>query len=37
MAHAVNRSLVNIMVGGFGTGDSLQPVAVTADVSRRRW
>jgi NAD/NADP transhydrogenase beta subunit len=36
MAHAMNRSLVNVMVGGFGTGDSLQPVAVTGDVSMRR-
>jgi len=35
MAQAMNRSLANIMLGGFGTGDS-QPVAVTGDVSVRQ-
>ena len=36
MADAMNRSLLNIMVGGFGTGDSAQPAAVTGDVSVRQ-
>ena len=36
MADAMNRSLVSIMVGGFGTGDSAQPAAVTGDVSVRQ-
>jgi NAD(P) transhydrogenase subunit beta len=36
MADAMNRSLLNIMVGGFGTADSVQPTAVTGDVSVRQ-
>ncbi len=36
MADAMNRSIVNIIVGGFGTGDSTQPAAVTGDVSVRQ-
>ena len=36
MADAMNRSILNIMVGGFGTGDSAQPAAVTGDVSVRQ-
>ncbi len=36
MADAMNRSLVSIMVGGFGTGDSAQPAAMTGDVSVRQ-
>jgi NAD(P) transhydrogenase subunit beta len=36
MADAMNRSLLNIMVGGFGTGDSAQPAAVTGDVTVRQ-
>ena len=36
MADAMNRSIVNIIVGGFGTGDSAQPAAVTGDVSVRQ-
>jgi H+-translocating NAD(P) transhydrogenase subunit beta len=36
MADAMNRSILNIMVGGFGTGDSAQPTAVTGDVSVRQ-
>ena len=36
MADAMNRSIVNIVVGGFGTGDSIQPAAVTGDVSVRQ-
>jgi len=36
MADAMNRSIVNIIVGGFGTGDGAQPAAVTGDVSVRQ-
>ena len=32
MADAMNRSLGNIIIGGFGTGDSAVPVAVAADA-----
>jgi H+-translocating NAD(P) transhydrogenase subunit beta len=35
MADAMNRSLVNIIVGGFGTGDSAAAVAVAADAQIR--
>jgi H+-translocating NAD(P) transhydrogenase subunit beta len=35
MADAMNRSLVNIIVGGFGTGDSALPVAVAGDAQIR--
>ena len=36
MADAMNRSILNIIVGGFGTGDSAQPAAVTGDVTVRQ-
>jgi len=35
MADAMNRSLVNIIVGGFGTGDSAVAVAVAGDAQVR--
>ncbi|MBV9381533.1 MAG: NAD(P)(+) transhydrogenase (Re/Si-specific) subunit beta [Streptosporangiaceae bacterium] len=35
MADAMNRSLGNIIVGGFGTGDSAAPVAVAGDAHIR--
>jgi H+-translocating NAD(P) transhydrogenase subunit beta len=35
MADAMNRSLVNIMVGGFGTGDTAVAAAVAGDVQVR--
>jgi NAD(P) transhydrogenase subunit beta len=35
MADAMNRSLVNIMIGGFGTGDSALPVAAAGDAQIR--
>jgi NAD(P) transhydrogenase subunit beta len=35
MADAMNRSLANIIIGGFGTGDSALPVAAAGDVSIR--
>jgi H+-translocating NAD(P) transhydrogenase subunit beta len=35
MADAMNRSLVSIMVGGFGTGDSVTAVAVSGDAQVR--
>src|ERR1017187_4986221 len=35
MADAMNRSLVNIIVGGFGTGDSAVAVEAAADASIR--
>ncbi|MGH3170860.1 MAG: NAD(P)(+) transhydrogenase (Re/Si-specific) subunit beta, partial [Trebonia sp.] len=35
MADAMNRSLGNIIIGGFGTGDSLAPVAAAADAQIR--
>jgi H+-translocating NAD(P) transhydrogenase subunit beta len=35
MADAMNRSLANIIVGGFGTGDSTGAVAVAADAQVR--
>jgi H+-translocating NAD(P) transhydrogenase subunit beta len=35
MADAMNRSLWNIIAGGFGTGDSAAPVAVAADAQIR--
>jgi len=35
MADAMNRSLWNIIAGGFGTGDSAVPVAVAADAQIR--
>jgi NAD(P) transhydrogenase subunit beta len=35
MADAMNRSLWNIIAGGFGTGDSAVPVAVGADAQIR--
>jgi H+-translocating NAD(P) transhydrogenase subunit beta len=35
MADAMNRSLANIIVGGFGTGDSALAVAVAADAQIR--
>ena len=35
MADAMNRSLANIMVGGFGTGDSAVAVGPTADAQVR--
>jgi NAD(P) transhydrogenase subunit beta len=35
MADAMNRSLWNIIVGGFGTGDSAVPVAAAADAAIR--
>ena len=35
MADAMNRSLANIIVGGFGTGDSAGAVAVAADAQVR--
>jgi NAD(P) transhydrogenase subunit beta len=35
MADAMNRSLVNIVIGGFGTGDDSAPAAVGGDVSVR--
>jgi NAD(P) transhydrogenase subunit beta len=35
MADAMNRSLWNIIVGGFGTGDSAVPVAAAADAQIR--
>ncbi|MFI7672357.1 NAD(P)(+) transhydrogenase (Re/Si-specific) subunit beta [Actinophytocola sp. NPDC049390] len=35
MADAMNRSLANIVIGGFGTGDEAAPAAVGGDVSVR--
>ncbi len=35
MADAMNRSLANIIVGGFGTGDSVVPLAAAADAHIR--
>jgi len=35
MADAMNRSLANIMVGGFGTGDNALPVAAAGDAQIR--
>ena len=35
MADAMNRSLANIIVGGFGTGDTAAAAAVSGDVSIR--
>jgi len=35
MADAMNRSLANIVIGGFGTGDSAVPVAVSGDAQIR--
>ena len=35
MADAMNRSLTNIIVGGFGTGDSAVPLAASADAQIR--
>jgi NAD(P) transhydrogenase subunit beta len=35
MADAMNRSLANIIVGGFGTGDALVAAAVTGDAQIR--
>jgi NAD(P) transhydrogenase subunit beta len=35
MADAMNRSLANIIIGGFGTGDSALPVAAAADAQIR--
>ncbi len=35
MADAMNRSLANIIVGGFGTGDSAVPLAAAADAHIR--
>jgi NAD(P) transhydrogenase subunit beta len=35
MADAMNRSLVNIIVGGFGTGDSVVALGVAADAHIR--
>ncbi|MDQ3790903.1 MAG: NAD(P)(+) transhydrogenase (Re/Si-specific) subunit beta [Actinomycetota bacterium] len=35
MADAMNRSLANIVIGGFGTGDDATPAAVGGDVSVR--
>src|SRR5262249_4523224 len=35
MADAMNRSLWNIIAGGFGTGDSAVPVAAAADAQIR--
>jgi NAD(P) transhydrogenase subunit beta len=35
MADAMNRSLANIIIGGFGTGDSVLPVAAAGDASIR--
>jgi len=35
MADAMNRSLANIIVGGFGTGDSAVPLAASADAQIR--
>jgi NAD(P) transhydrogenase subunit beta len=35
MADAMNRSLANIIIGGFGTGDSAIAAAVSGDVSIR--
>jgi NAD(P) transhydrogenase subunit beta len=35
MADAMNRSLANIIIGGFGTGDSAVPVAAAADAQIR--
>src|SRR5246127_4888516 len=35
MADAMNRSLANIILGGFGTGDSAVPVAAAADAQIR--
>jgi NAD(P) transhydrogenase subunit beta len=35
MADAMNRSLGNIIIGGFGTGDSALPVAAAADAQIR--
>jgi NAD(P) transhydrogenase subunit beta len=35
MADAMNRSLANIIIGGFGTGDSAIPVAAAADAQIR--
>ncbi|GAB1510836.1 NAD(P)(+) transhydrogenase (Re/Si-specific) subunit beta [Actinophytocola sp. KF-1] len=35
MADAMNRSLANIVIGGFGTGDDAAPAAAGGDVSVR--
>ena len=35
MADAMNRSLANIVIGGFGTGDDATPAAAGGDVSVR--
>jgi H+-translocating NAD(P) transhydrogenase subunit beta len=35
MADAMNRSLANIIIGGFGTGDSAVPVAAAGDAQIR--
>jgi H+-translocating NAD(P) transhydrogenase subunit beta len=35
MADAMNRSLANIIMGGFGTGDSAVPIAAAADAQIR--
>jgi H+-translocating NAD(P) transhydrogenase subunit beta len=35
MADAMNRSLTNIIIGGFGTGDSALPVAAAGDAQIR--
>jgi NAD(P) transhydrogenase subunit beta len=35
MADAMNRSLGNIIIGGFGTGDSALPIAAAADAQIR--
>ncbi len=35
MADAMNRSLTNIIIGGFGTGDSALPVAAVGDAQIR--
>jgi NAD(P) transhydrogenase subunit beta len=35
MADAMNRSLANIIIGGFGTGDSAVPLAAAADAQIR--
>ncbi len=35
MADAMNRSLANIIIGGFGTGDDVAPVTPGGDVSVR--
>src|ERR1700684_3211897 len=35
MADAMNRSLANIIIGGFGTGDSAVPLEAAADAQIR--